>query len=217
MALSRFDMAALRPMPWKNGGGTTREIVCIARAEGLGRTAAAKAMAEASSGEPFDWRVSIATIDRAGPFSAFAGIDRTIMLLEGAGVRLRSRDGAIDHALDTPLAPFAFSGDVALDCELLGGASTDFNVMTRRGRLRAEVCVLREGGDVAACDAGLLLALNGRWRLRTTEGTADDIASAPGTGLWWDGASHGWHADPLDAGAALVAVRIEAASTSSGG
>ncbi len=203
MAPWRFDMAALRPVPWKNGGGTTREIVCQPADAGLDR---------------FDWRVSIATIDRPGPFSAFDGIDRTILLLAGAGVRLRSRDGAIDHVLDKPLVPFAFPGETALDCQLLGGPSTDFNVMCRRGRLRADVRVLRRGDDVAACDAGLLLAAYGGWRLRAAEGTGEALVCESGGGVWWEGVSHGWHADPHDveADAALIAVRLEPSSSSSG-
>lgn len=184
-------------MPWKNGGGTTREIVC--RPEGAGI-------------EGFDWRVSIATIDQAGPFSAFAGVDRVIMLLDGAGVRLRSGDGHIDHRLDRPHAPFAFSGDVALDCDLLGGTSTDFNLMTRRGRLRADVRVLGASEVIAPAEAGLLLALRGRWQLRSDETTTLD----QGAGLWWAHSANGWQATPSDADAALVAVRLEAITDSTG-
>jgi environmental stress-induced protein Ves len=201
VAIHRFDIASLSATAWKNGGGATREIVCWPAGAGLGG---------------FDWRVSIATIDKPGPFSAFAGVDRVIMLLAGAGVRLRSRDGRIDHRLDVPHAPFAFGGDVALDCELLGGPSTDFNVMSRRGRLSADVRVLREGGDIAPAACGLLLALRGRWQL-------NGIDCAPDSGLWWDDASEGWQgsqgwqaAAPRDADAALVAVRLESTTTSSG-
>ncbi|SCK07743.1 hypothetical protein VAR608DRAFT_0179 [Variovorax sp. HW608] len=186
MAVHRFDIASLAASPWKNGGGVTREIVCSPAGAGM---------------ERFDWRVSIATIDRAGPFSAFDGVDRVIMLLDGAGVRLRSRDGRIDHRLDVPHAPFAFDGGVALDGELLGGPSTDFNVMSRRGRLRADVRVLQERGDVAVAAHGLLLALRGAWRL-------NDIDCEAGAGVWWDGEPAEWQADPLDSGAALVAVRF---------
>jgi len=194
VALHRFDIASLSAAPWKNGGGVTREIVCSPPGADM---------------EGFDWRVSIATIDKAGPFSAFADVDRVIMLLEGAGVRLRSRDGRIDHLLDIPHAPFAFGGDVALDCELLGGTSTDFNVMTRRGRLRADVRLLCEAGDIAPAGRGLLLALRGRWRL-------NDADCAAGTGFWWDGEVHGWQAASRDTGAALVAVRLESTTTGFG-
>ena len=145
----RFALADLTASPWKNGGGSTREIVC--RPPGAGM-------------DGFDWRVSVATITRSGPFSVFTGVDRVIVLLEGDGVHLRSADG-MDHLLDQPLQPFAFSGDEALDCTLLGGESQDFNVMTRRSALRAEVAVLRAASALIATSRGLLLAARGRWAL----------------------------------------------------
>jgi environmental stress-induced protein Ves len=83
-------------MPWKNGGGVTREIVCQPPGAGM---------------DSFDWRVSIAHIASDGPFSAFPGIDRVITLLKGGGVHLSSADGQVNHRLGTPLAPFAFAGE----------------------------------------------------------------------------------------------------------
>ncbi len=177
-----FDTAALPATPWKNGGGTTREIVCQPPGAGM---------------DSFDWRVSIATIAAAGPFSAFPGVDRVITLLDGAGVRLFG--GGIDHSLDTPGIPFAFSGDVALGCELLGGASTDFNVMARRGRVLAEVRVLSAAEDISA-DCGLLLAVRGAWQL-------GDVPCASGHGLWWDAPAQ-WRATPQTEDALLVAVNL---------
>jgi environmental stress-induced protein Ves len=188
MGVHRFDIATLAATPWKNGGGSTREVACVPAGANLDR---------------FDWRVSVATIDRPGPFSVFAGIDRVIMLLDGAGVHLRSPDGRIDHRLAQPHAPFAFSGDAAIDCELLGGTSTDFNLMTRRGRVRADWQLLREATAIAPARSGLLLALAGRWRL------GDAIECAPGQGLWWDGVPQAWQAHPQEADAALIAVRLD--------
>lgn len=185
--LQRFDTATLPSMPWRNGGGSTREVVCCPEGAGM---------------DGFDWRVSIATIAQAGPFSAFPGVDRVIMLLHGDGVLLRSA-GGIHHRLDTPGAPFAFSGDESLDCALLGGTSTDFNVMTRRGALRAEVQVLRAATPLPAAARGLLLAWRGAWQL---QGRAAE-ALATGQGLWWNGAPHAWQATPQATGAALVWVR----------
>ena len=126
----RIDLRTIARQPWKNGAGLTREIA-------FGGT----------SSPSFDWRISLAEVERDAPFSAFAGVDRCIVLLRGAGMRLRSAAGAIeppiDHALTTPLAPFRFPGEVALDASLAGGPSRDFNVMTpprrlpQRGELRA--------------------------------------------------------------------------------
>ncbi|MDF1486497.1 HutD family protein [Ramlibacter sp. H39-3-26] len=189
--MHRFDLAALPATPWKNGGGTTREIACWPPGAGL---------------DAFDWRVSVATIAAGGPFSAFPGVERQIMLLDGAGVRLRSAHGAIDHALATPWQPFAFSGDAVLDCELLGGASSDLNLMARRGRVRGELRVLAgEARAINVAQAGVLLALRGPWRLAAGPAAFD---CAPGQGVWWAGQALGWQARADGGDAALAVVRI---------
>ncbi|MDH6592215.1 environmental stress-induced protein Ves [Variovorax sp. TBS-050B] len=183
----RFSRASLPATPWKNGGGTTQEIASWPEGAGL---------------DAFGWRASIATIAQPGPFSVFAGIDRQIMLLEGDGVRLFTHDGRIDHRLDAPHRPFAFSGDEAIDCTLLGGASADFNIMTRRGQWRAELQVLEAAACIAPAPHGLLLALRGDWRF-------GDARCAEGEGLCWTGAApEPWQARPAQEGARLAAVRI---------
>jgi uncharacterized protein len=186
----RFNLADLSPTPWKNGGGSTREIVCWPPGAGM---------------DAFDWRVSVATIAQSGRFSVFAGVDRVILLLDGDGVHLQSA-GGIDHRLDEALQPFAFSGDEALNCTLLGGPSRDFNVMTRRSALSAEVKVLRAATPIAPAPRGLLLAVRGHWLLQADEAAQD---CAAGQGLWWDGEPHGWHVKPQGADAALLWVHLE--------
>jgi environmental stress-induced protein Ves len=188
--LERFAIADLSPTPWKNGGGSTREIVC--RPQGAGM-------------DGFDWRVSIATIAQSGPFSVFAGVDRVILLLDGDGVRLQSAKG-VDHRLDEALQPFAFPGEEALDCTLLGGPSQDFNVMTRRSALRAELRVLRAPTPIAPAPRGLLLAVRGHWQLQA-DGVEQNCAA--GQGLWWDGEPHGWLARPQGDDPALLWLRLE--------
>jgi uncharacterized protein len=146
MSVERLDLRAIAPQPWKNGAGLTREI----------------ALAESDVGG-FDWRISLAEVERDAPFSAFPGIDRCIVLLRGAGMRLRSSDGGIDHALTQPLAPFRFQGDAVLDATLAGGPSSDFNVMTRRGAFRSEVACHRDAARLAGADVTLLLCCEGEW------------------------------------------------------
>lgn len=175
-------------MPWKNGGGATREIACWPPGAGLG---------------DFGWRVSIASIAAAGPFSVFNGVDRHIMLLGGEGVRLQSSDGQMDHRLDTPHVPFAFSGDAAIDCSLLGGASSDFNVMTRRGQWHAELQLLDHATSMASAPHGVLLVLRGSWRL----GGGLPVCE-PGEGLRWTEAAHAWQVEPQAPGAQLLVVRF---------
>src|SRR5262245_29949008 len=147
----RFDRDQLTPTPWRNGGGLTREIV---------------RMPAGSQMDDFSWRASIAEVSASGPFSAFEGVDRVIVLLSGAGVRLRSTDGAVDHMLDTPCEPFAFAGESAISASLIAGASSDFNVMTRRDTATADVRVLRAAARLDASRAGVLFAAQGAWSVR---------------------------------------------------
>ncbi len=148
MTLQFFDTAAVAATPWRNGGGTTRELACFPAGAAM---------------DSFAWRVSIADIRAAGPFSAFPGIDRIITLLDGDGVRLHTGDGRIDHRLDTPLAPFAFPGEADIHAALIGGDTRDFNVMTRRQDWQAQVDILRGASTLPASDGGLLYVSRGSW------------------------------------------------------
>ena len=186
--LHRFSIDAIAPTPWKNGGGTTRELVSK----------------PTDAGSDFDWRVSIATIDAAGPFSPFPGVDRTIMLLAGDGVRL-TVSGMVDHLLNRPFVPFSFSGDWTLQCVPLGGSSTDFNVMTRREKFESEVYVVSETCDIAPAAHGMLLAVSGTWAISNDETSVPIEARVGG---WWQNAPYAWRATPQDDGAKLIVVRI---------
>jgi environmental stress-induced protein Ves len=188
MPVRRFSRNSLPATPWKNGGGTTQEIACWPVDAAL---------------DGFGWRVSIATIAAGDPFSVFDGIDRQIMLLGGDGVRLRSTDGGIDHRLDVPHRPFPFSGDAHVECTLLGGASSDFNLMVRRGLWHGELQVLDGAATIAAAPHGVLLALRGDWQLN-----GDNPACREGEGLSWTDTSCAWHAAPLSNDARLAVVRI---------
>ena len=188
MSLHSFKRDALPAMPWKNGGGSTAEIACWPPGSGLG---------------DFGWRVSIAHIATAGPFSIFEGVDRSIMLLDGDGVHLQSRDGLVNQLLQTPQQPFAFSGDTAIDCQLLGGPSSDFNVMTRRGQWRADVQVLQGAASVGPAPHGVLLSLRGNWSLGTS-----GLLCAAGQGWYWTDEAHAWQVAPLTSGAQLLVVSI---------
>lgn len=155
--------------------------------------------------DDFDWRVSIASIVQAGPFSAFVGVDRVIMLLDGDGVQLRATQAGIEHRLATPHVPFAFSGDVLMDCALLGGPSTDFNVMSQRRKWRAQLRVLSSADTFAVCERGLLMALQGTWQFENSDGA---VCCAAGQGLWWDGEPQAWKVAPQGNPAVMVSVMV---------
>jgi environmental stress-induced protein Ves len=114
--IQRFDEH--QKMPWKNGLGITREVISRPASDGSGG---------------FDWRISLATVGASGPFSIFAGIDRTIAVLEGDGMQL-TVDGRREPPLLVASPPFAFSGDADVQADCLGGEALDLNMMSRRGR-----------------------------------------------------------------------------------
>jgi environmental stress-induced protein Ves len=124
--------------PWKNGGGITREVAVFPDGAGF---------------DTFDWRVSIAQVASAGPFSRFDGIDRTLAILAGR-MRLTFPERVLE--LDADSAPLAFAGDVACEGTPLHGPVTDLNLMTRRGKVRGRMdCV---SGMLTAASATLIVA-----------------------------------------------------------
>ncbi|MES2896415.1 MAG: HutD family protein [Pseudomonadota bacterium] len=110
-------------VPWKNGGGVTRDVVVSPAGAGI---------------DEFDWRISIADVAAGGPFSAFPGIDRILTVIEGAGLSL-SIDGRAAVVLGEGSPPLAFSGDARCDAGLRQGPIRDLNVMVRRGAYLAHV------------------------------------------------------------------------------
>src|SRR5690349_19195453 len=136
--------------PWKNGLGRTRELAVEPPAAGM---------------DDFLWRVSVAEVDSASPFSAFPGVDRTIVLVEGAGFVMTLDDGHT-HALTDPYVPFAFPGEAQVAVTLAGGATRDFNLMARRDRAHGRVAVWRRPDDVRLqADTVLLYCARGQLRL----------------------------------------------------
>jgi environmental stress-induced protein Ves len=86
----------------------------------------------------WEWRLSIAEIERDSAFSSFPGIDRELVLLSGNGLRLRFDDGEV-HELEPPHGKLRFAGERGVVGELVDGATHDFNLMWRRDRVRAEL------------------------------------------------------------------------------
>ena len=180
---------AIAPAAWRNGGGTTREIARWAGA-----------------------RLSLADIDRAGPFSVFAGLRRWIAVLHGrVGLRFAGSTIGLDAGSD----PFAFDGADAphADPGPVGGCRV-LNLMLaperapggglRRVELRAGD-VLDAGGACAAYVCrGTLIA--GEARVAAGDALVGDARVAAGDTLVGDDtvAAGGAHAgdDTVAAGGA---------------
>lgn len=142
-----------RATPWKNGIGRTRELAIYPADAGM---------------DDFAWRVSVAEVDSAAPFSVFPGIDRHIALLEGAGFTMTLDDGRT-HALTTPLMPFAFPGEAQVTVSLHGGPTRDFNLMLRRTLVCGELVVWEEPGRQVV-DQAVALIYCAQGHIDTAEG-----------------------------------------------
>ena len=164
-------------MPWKNGGGETVEIAISPEGAGLA---------------DFDWRVSMATVASDGPFSIFPGIDRTLSILEGEGMRLFI-EGREPVLLTRESDPLAFAADIAVSATLPDGTITDLNVMTRRDAVRHAVArhfidgekslAFAEGIFLLFCAKGALAARTGAQSIELDAGDAMLLEESDGGGL----------------------------------
>ena len=152
--------------PWRNGGGRTREL--------LTRPAGAR-----------DWklRISLAEVDRDGPFSAFPGIERWFTVIDGAGVRLTLPEQR--HELLPGHAPLRFGGELPVACSLIDGPTTDLNLMYAGGQGLMQAA---ESGEEWRCTLpgrGLFSRVPGRWQMPGLE----PIRLAAYCLLWLDAAA----------------------------
>ena len=174
------DAAAV--VPWRNGGGSTREL--LTRPGGS------------------DWllRISLADIQRDGPFSSFAGTQRWFAVVAGAGVVLRFAERAHTLTADTPA--LQFDAAAGPDCSLLDGPTRDLNLMVRAGSaamLQVQAGVdwtepFNERGLFTLCAGTLHSGPQGgvelapftlAWHLR--QGTCRFVPRSPGRLGWWLG------------------------------
>jgi environmental stress-induced protein Ves len=149
-------------MPWKNGRGVTREYF-------------RESADEPDVGANIDWRLSVAEVETDGPFSAFPGLRRILVLLSGGGMQLAGPEHRV--VLREPLEGFAFAGDAAIDATLIEGATTDLNLMWRPDRWSVEWSVCRGALGASADDEiQVVFVAHGSLRLGDVELAAGDAA-----------------------------------------
>ncbi len=179
----------VQPQPWRNGGGSTCELLAWPAGSG-------------------DWqcRISVARIESNGPFSAFPGVERWFAVVQGEGVVLRFANRRA--LLSVGSEPLRFEGASAPQCDLLDGATQDLNLMAQSASGRAGMFTVKAGEEwdssavlraVYTAHAALLLvddepglqlpahtlayseqAAHQRWRL-----TPAPSASTQAPGAWW--------------------------------
>lgn len=122
---------------WKNGGGTTREVMVFPQDATM---------------ETFVWRISMADVTQPGPFSSFPGITRTLAVVSGC-LELDFQGGAT-HRLGPSDPVIVFPGDAKVSGAPIGGPVLDLNVMARNGVVQAAMQRIDGGGHDIACRPG---------------------------------------------------------------
>jgi environmental stress-induced protein Ves len=124
MEIIRF--ADLKPQPWRNGGGVTRELV-------------SHPLAASAQDGAWDWRVSIADLTKSGEFSPFPGMERVLTVIEGELLLLNV--GGSEQPLEK-YRPFRFSGEAPSSASLPTGDIRNLNVITRAGSYKGYTSIV---------------------------------------------------------------------------
>lgn len=179
--MNLIQLATVPPQAWRNGGGTTQELLAWPQRD--------------------EWvlRLSVARIDRSGPFSAFPGVLRSFAVLQGHGVCLGWPLG--DRLVKVSDAALDFDGGDPPDCTLIDGPTTDLNLMVRASAGR---------GSLTRAQPGQAWRSTAAWRgVYTTEAarlqrntTAPD--PVPANSLSWcsDASLEDWTLEGTGAGSA---------------
>lgn len=167
--LHRVHALDVPPQPWRNAGGTTREL-----------------LAWPVHAPHWQLRVSVATVDAGGAFSAYPETTRWLAVLQGAGVRLDLPRGRV--AVGPGDEPVSFLGEAAPTCELLEGPTLDLNLIVQRDAGGTRMWRARPGDAIDGTT---------RWRglyaldaaVLDVEGIAEPVGAH--TLLWSDAADAG--------------------------
>jgi environmental stress-induced protein Ves len=138
-------------MPWANGRGTSYEI----------------ASDRNESGE-WTWRLAMAPVNEDGPFSRIECVNRSLVVVEGAGMLL-SVDRKKLQCL--PMQVVRFRGDAITEAALLDGPIMDINLMVRRKEADGEMAIVSEAGLLIG--ASIVVAVCGSARVKCGDLTID--------------------------------------------
>ena len=102
-------------LPWANGKGSSYEILSDRR-DGV-----------------WTYRVALAPVEESGDWSTLPGVDRSLVVVQGAGFDLAVDDGGVRAALPCAYGDVVhLRGDATTTCVLREGAAVDLGVMTYR-------------------------------------------------------------------------------------
>lgn len=182
--------------PWRNGGGSTLEIARC-------------------GGAAFEWRVSAAGVAADGPFSAFDGCERVLVVTAGEGLVLEFEGGRRERM--RALEPLAFAGAPPPYARLVRGPVEDLGVIARSGVWRPSLQAQRLGRRALRCalapgELVLVHALSGGLRARAS-GEEEPLECAARDTLVLEDARAGDELElvGLDAASACVLVALKPA------
>lgn len=133
-----LDPGGVTPTAWRNGAGTTRPLASRDAADGT-----------------VLWSVSVADLEQESDFSSFPELNRLFVPL---GATRLSVDGAELECEAGDQVRFAGEASVSAVARVPTRA---LNVMTRRGKYRADVLLRSRGSDRSAHDCPDLTVLLG--------------------------------------------------------
>ncbi len=185
MTLNVVSLDDVAPQPWRNGGGVTRELLTWPNAD--------------------DWilRLSVADIEKDGPFSAFPDVQRWIVALTGVGMELGE---PFNVQLEPGLPVYSFDGRFAPMCTLTAGPTTDLNLMiaTKRasGWLRRMVLDDPSGGKThwLATQTEHISTLCGvfSWLGTTVRTRRESVVIPPRSLVWSANDVRDWSVSPVE-------------------
>ncbi len=126
-------------MPWANGLGTSYEIA-----------------SDRNDADEWTWRLAMAPVNEDGPFSRIECVNRSLAVVEGAGMTLSVDRKKLQCK---PMQVVRFRGDAVTDATLTDGPITDINLMVRRKEADGEMSVVSELGLVGR--ASIVVAVGG--------------------------------------------------------
>lgn len=138
-------------MPWANGRGTSYEIA-----------------SDRNEAGEWAWRLAMAPVNEDGPFSRIECVNRSLAVVEGAGMVL-SVDRKKLQCL--PMQVIRFRGDAITEATLTDGPIMDINLMVRRKEADGDMAIF---SDVGLLDgASIVVAVGGSAQVQSGESTVD--------------------------------------------
>ncbi|MGN0127514.1 HutD/Ves family protein [Glutamicibacter soli] len=128
---TQIQLSSSPKKPWGAAQGQIREI-----AKGI--LADDGSLATAPEGG-WDWRISVASIEKAGDFTPYDGCERTLTVIAGELLELTVDDAS--QALEI-YRPFKFPGAAATSAALPTGEILALNLITRNGKVRGNVRIV---------------------------------------------------------------------------